>query len=218
MGYTRVRHPSILILDSLSYRPTRTIDFSTSSRFLQRRDRATWAAGSSLARNGFSFEIDDDRSDERTIRRFLDHRRKESLSVRSTEKFFVDARRRHDRCRKFRSTCLSSRESRRHSYLPIGRTAESVPRGVHRPNELQQLSPLADSRCSYLNNIPNSLASLTRNSPASHHTDREYRTTFFQGRTSPYSETFERKKCFRENIEARVKRGWERTTSSRRNL
>lgn len=93
------------------------------------------------------------------------------------------------------STCLSSRESR-HSYLSIGRTAESVPRGVHRPNELQQLSPLADSRCSYLNNIPNSLASLTRYSPASHHTDREYRTTFFQGRTSSYSGTFERNSFF----------------------
>lgn len=56
----------------------------------------------------------------------------------------------------------------------------SVPRGVHRLAELQQLSPLGDSRCSYLNNIPNSLAALTRDSPASHHSDHEHPASFFR--------------------------------------
>ena len=51
--------------------------------------------------------------------------------------------------------------------------------------ELQQLSPLGDSRCSYLNNIPNSLASLTRDSPASHHRDPGVPGILFQERTNP---------------------------------
>ena len=51
--------------------------------------------------------------------------------------------------------------------------------------ELQQLSPLGDSRCSYLNNIPNSLASLTRDSPAPHHRDPGVPGILFQERTNP---------------------------------
>ena len=51
--------------------------------------------------------------------------------------------------------------------------------------ELQQLSPLDDSRCSYLNNIPNSLASLTRDSPAPHHRDPGVPGILFQERTNP---------------------------------
>lgn len=87
-----------------------------------------------------------------------------------------DASRRDFRHRKFRFTCL--RYARRIYYLLARSTYKSVPRGVHRPSELQQLSPLGDSRCSYLNNIPNSLASLTRDSPASHHGNREYSASF----------------------------------------
>lgn len=78
--------------------------------------------------------------------------------------------------RKFRFTCLRYYET--HLYLPVCSTYERATRCVHRPSELQQLSPLGDSRCSYLNNIPNSLASLTRDSPASHHVNREYSASF----------------------------------------
>lgn len=60
-----------------------------------------------------------------------------------------------------------------------------MPRGMHRLAELQQLSPLGDSRCSYLNNIPNSLASLTRDSPAPHHRDPRVPAILFQERTYP---------------------------------
>lgn len=65
-----------------------------------------------------------------------------------------------------------------HLYLLARSTYKSVPRGVHRPSEPQQLSPLGDSRCSYLNNIPNSLASFTRDSPAPHHGDRSTQRPF----------------------------------------